>query len=675
MAGMSIQKRAEEFVKRWQALPGDEDGETQKFWIELLGDVFQVPQPTKLLKFERHVMRRRIDVLCQDRGVLIEHKSRGIDLDKPRDNGQYGYETPYQQAKWYVTYLTKDERPDYIITCNFDEIRIYNEHIEGNVCIKMRLEELPIHYQLLLNIFTSDKYSRVVKEKELSFEAGKIVGRLYNALSQRYLNIETSEDEQKSLNILIVRFVFLLYAEDSGVMQTDVFCRFLQNVPTANLRQEFAVLFRTLNTPEHERSLYLRDDLKAFPYVNGGLFAKVGIDPETDIVIPQFTPEIHRVLFEEASQGVYWALVNPSIFGAVCESTLNPESRRAGGMHYTSTENILKVIDPLFLDELTAELERIEALKSASEQVIACKKFQKRLSSLRVLDPACGSGNFLTETYLSLRKLENRALALMLAGKQASFDFGDESSPIQVRITQFYGIEINDFAVEVARTAMWIAQSQMAAETSGIVEQALHVLPLTSIPGIVEGSALRMDWNEVLPASECTHIIGNPPFLGHQLRSKLQQEDMDIAYQKQGKYGKLDYVCAWYRKAIQYIGARPIRFAFVSTNSICQGESVRTMWEPIFNAGFEIDFAWPTFIWNSESVEVAHVHVVIIGLSGQKFAMKQKLLFKEGDIHNATHINGYLIEAPDVFIENRGKPCNPGAPEMTKGSQPTDGGH
>lgn len=680
------QKRAAKaFVERWRALPCVEEEHSRSFWIELLQDIYGLKNATHALEFERKVKGRKIDVFYEDMGVLVEMKGRGIGLDEATVRSKKaGPETPYQQAKWYADNLPFSIRPRWIITCNFDEFRIYDQEKERQEeYVSLALDELPEQLHLL-GFLTDAKNSRIEREKQLSVQAGELVGKLYTQLSKQYKNIETDVHEQRSLNVLIVRLVFLLYAEDSGLMhEKDAVLNYLKDYRADQMRQAVVDLFRVLDTPVEQRDPYLPDALLTFPYVNGGLFGN------DDIVVPQFTDDIRLDLLLEASQKFDWSGISPTIFGAAFESTLNPATRRAGGMHYTSIENIHKVIDPLFLDDLRAELAEIEGEKVEKNRRIKLKRFQKKLGSLRIFDPACGSGNFLTESYLSLRKLENRVLE-SLQGDQMAFGFGgsDDLAPIEVTIDQFYGIEINDFAVSVAKTALWIAEEQTMEKTSEILLQPFDFLPLKSNGNIHEGNALRMDWNDVLPAEPALSlslsrsvqrdggvaegsifIAGNPPFLGYSNLSKEQSDDRAEIF---GKVKTLDYVACWYAKAAVYMRDTNIRAAFVSTNSICQGQQVEPLWKPLFEQGIGIDFAWQSFVWNSEANDQAHVHVVIVGFS--YVGTRERLLFdREGHGRAIGNINGYLQPARNVFVEKRTNPlCR--VEGMAQGFKPADNG-
>ena len=662
---------AREFVKRWKALPCVEEEHSRSFWIELLQDVLGVPNATRVLEFERKVKGRKIDVFYEDMGVLVEMKGRGISLDEATVRSKKaGAETPFQQAKWYADNLPHSIRPRWIITCNFDEFRIYDLEHPEDVFTPLLLAEMPERLHLL-SFLTNYTNSRLVREQELSVKAGEIVGKLYRAFAGQYKNLETDAHEQRSLNVLIVRIVFLLYAEDAGLLQRhQAFGDYLKSFEAKHMRQALIDLFRTLDTPTAERDPYLDADLAAFPYVNGGLFADEGI------VIPQFTEGMRVDLVLNASVKFDWKDISPTIFGAVFESTLNPETRRAGGMHYTSIENIHKVIDPLFLGELRTELAAVEGESIERNRKLKLRCFQKKLASISVLDPACGSGNFLTESYLSLRKLENRVIE-DLQGDQMGFGLDGDAEPIEVSINQFYGIEINDFAVSVAKTALWIAEEQMMEATQEILLQEFDFLPLKSNSNIREGNALRMDWGEVLPAERCSYIIGNPPFIGASMCAASQKQEIVDLFGKIKLSNSLDYVSGWYYKAAEMMLANPaIKAAFVSTNSIMQGEQVYPIWNTLRSRfGIHIDFAWRTFVWNSETAGKAHVHCVIVGFS---IGSGEGFIFGSGRSDGASSgrrdaVNPYLVYAPWVILASRKRPlCDVHA--LAYGNKPADNG-
>jgi len=505
------------------------------------------------------------------------------------------------------------------------------------------------------------------REMEVSIAAGEIVGLLYDALYKQYASPQ-AEQSLKSLNKLCVQLVFCLYAEDAGIFgRHGMFHDYLAAFDTRGMRKALVELFRVLDTKLQDRDPYLQDDnpeLAAFPYVNGGLFS------DENIEIPPFTDEIRNLLLNKASEDFNWAEISPTIFGAVFESTLNPETRRSGGMHYTSIENIHKVIDPLFLDALKAELDEICENPIERTKNAKLRAFQRKLAGLKFLDPACGSGNFLTETYLSLRRLENKILLELSHGQVTMYTASE--SPIQVSISQFYGIEINDFAVTVAKTALWIAESQMMKETEKILLVPLDFLPLKTNAYIVEGNALRTDWESVIPKSELNYIMGNPPFVGARLMDKAQKDDINHIFAGWKNAGNLDYVCCWYKKAADLMQNTAIRTALVSTNSVSQGESVANLWKPLFADGVHIDFAYRTFRWDSEAKSKAHVHCVIIGFS-TAINPAERRIYSSERYQVAKNINGYLLDGDNVFIESRNKPlCN--VPEIGMGNQPIDNG-
>ena len=668
---------AKQFVKDWTGR-GYEKGDSQPFWLTLLRQVYGVENPAQFISFEDQIMLDHtsfIDGHIPSTHVLIEQKGIGKDLKKPIKQSDGSLLTPFQQAKRYAAELPYSQRPRWIVTCNFQEFHVYDmERPTGDPEV-IYLKDLGEEYYRLQFLVEQDN-AHIQKEMEISLQAGELVGKLYDALLKQY-NSPASEEELKSLNMLCVRLVFCLYAEDAGIFGGhNMFHDFLKkkaDKDIGSVRKALKELFLVLDQKPEDRDPYEMDeDLAAFPYVNGGLFAN------EKIIIPRFTQEIVDLLLSKASENFNWSSISPTIFGAVFESTLNPETRRSGGMHYTSIENIHKVIDPLFFDDLSAELEAISGIAVKKTRDKKLLEFQKKLASLTFLDPACGSGNFLTETYLSLRRLENKAVALRL-GDQIILGDSADFNPIQVSIGQFYGIEINDFAVTVAKTALWIAESQMMKETEEIVRMHLEFLPLTSYANIVEGNALRVDWESVVPKDKLNYIMGNPPFVGYSLQSKSQKEDMlSIYIDEKGKpyktAGKIDYVAGWYFKAAQLMVNSKIRTAFVSTNSITQGEQVAGVWKPLYDRfGIHIDFAHRTFRWDSEASLKAHVHCVIVGYSIAPNTAPKRL-FTSDRVQTASNINAYLLDGPDVFVDSRNKAiCD--VPLMMYGNKPTDGGY
>ena len=676
---MASKQEARQFVRDWTG-KGDEKQDTHRFWIQLLDKVYGDREYDKHILFEQTADKLTggkdfKDVVINrytDHTVLIEQKSIKYDLDKPEP--RFGkLVTPFEQADHYDFLSSYNDKARWIITCNFHEFWIYDRTRTGkerNVPVqKLKLEDLPEHLSWLqMLVEDSDKKIDFIDEVAVSSKAGELVGVMYDALHKRYKDPD-NEVTLKSLNILCVRIVFCLYAEDAGLFNrnnTKIFHDYLAQYPARKTREALKKLFEVLDQKIPDRDPYLADDdpiLAQFPYVNGGLFH------DDTIEVPPFDDELLDILLNQESMGFDWSKISPTIFGAVFESTLNPQTRRAGGMHYTSITNIHKVIDPLFLDDLKQELDTILEIKQNNRRDTRLTEFQHKLASMKFLDPAAGSGNFLTESYLSLRRLESEIIMARQKGGQMQLDVGE----IEVSIQQFYGIEINDFAVSVARTALWIAESQMFAETQEILHSNREFLPLKTFNNIHEGNALRMDWTDILKPEDCSYIMGNPPFVGHQNRSENQMQDMATVFSDFINYGKLDYVAAWYKKAIDYIKFNT-KCAFVSTNSLCQGESVAIIWKPLFERGLHIDFAYQSFEWDNEATEKAHVYCVIIGFS-KETSSSATLFDGKGKPMHVRNINGYLMPAPNIFIKNRGSTLTKGMPKMSKGSQPTDGGN
>ena len=650
---------AAEFAERWRG-KGDEKSESQMFWTDLLQNVFGVEDVTQFIRYEERVKvdnTNFIDAHIPATRVLIEQKSKEKDLRKGIQQSDGSVLSPFLQAKKYIAGLPLSQHPRWIVTCNFQEFLVYDMEQPNGEPAQIFLENLGKEFYRL-KFLVDTKSEHLSREEQVSFDAGKIVARIHEALMKQYA--DDSPEALRWLNILCVRIVFCLYAEDAGAFQHDQFHDYLSRYEAEDMRTALIRLFEVLNTPPEQRSRYLKDDLKAFPYTNGGLF-------EEEIEIPQFTEELREVLLQNASLDFDWSEISPTIFGALFESTLNPETRRSGGMHYTSIENIHKVIDPLFLNDLRHELDTILEEKVERQRQKKLAAYQDKLASLTFLDPACGSGNFLTETYLSLRRLENEVIREQTHG-QTQFAW-EGLSPIKVSINQFYGIEINDFAVAVATTALWISEAQMLRETERIIKHEIDFLPLKSYTNIAEGNALRMDWQSLVPAN-LNYIMGNPPFVGYAYQTKEQKEDLTALMKGFGN--NIDYVAGWYYKSSELIQNTNTRCALVSTNSITQGEQVAAIWKPMFEKfGIHIDFAYRTFRWDSEATLKAHVHCVIIGFSHVNVA---KVIYDNDKKKEAKNINGYLLDAPDVFIEKSSKPlCD--VPPMIRGSSPIDDGN
>ena len=674
MATNTTQKQAaKQFAKDWSG-KGYEKGETSRFWIGLLQNVFGIQDATKFIEFElpvKTILKEKgsdfIDGYIPSTKVLIEQKGSKVDLGAKYRQSDGSELTPYQQARRYAAGLPLSMAPRWIVACNFTTFEVHDMERPNDTPEVIQLANLEKEYTRL-SFLVDDTNVHLKKELEVSIQAGEIVGVLYDKILAQYKDPENPET-QKALNKLCVRLVFCLYAEDAGIFGSkNMFHDYMSQFPAQLFREQLIKLFRIMDQKPEERDPYEDEALLAFPYVNGGLFAG-------DIEIPRVNEEIRNLILQRASDDFDWSQISPTIFGAVFESTLNPETRRTGGMHYTSIENIHKVIDPLFLGELKSELADIKATSVVKTKKDRALAFQDKLAGLKFFDPACGSGNFLTESYTSLRRLENEALKIIYGGDRV---IGEMADPIKVSINQFYGIEINDFACSVAQTALWIAESQMMAATDEIVGFNLDPLPLKTYTNIHEGNALRMDWNDVIPASELNYIMGNPPFVGYSWQTKSQKDDiLSILVNKQGKpyksAGRVDYVVGWYYKAAAYMSGTHIKAALVSTNSITQGEQVAAVWKPIKeDFSLSINFAWRTFRWDSEANLKAHVHCVIIGFSVGE-TVKDKRLFEKDRIIPASNINGYLINADDVFIENRTKPiCD--VPALLNGGKPTEGG-
>lgn len=660
------QQAAAKFADEWTG-KGYEKGESQPFWMALLHNVYGVEHAEKYISFENQVKLSNtsfIDGYIEETHVLIEQKGLDKDLRKPIKQSDGTMLTPFQQAKRYAAELPYSKRPRWVVVCNFQSFLVYDMEQPNGEPEEILLKDLGTEFYRL-QFLVDTRALHLKKEMEVSIQAGNIVGLMYNEILQQYINPE-SQESLKSLNVLCVRLVFCLYAEDAGIFgRHGMFHDYLAMFPADKMRGALIDLFKVLNTPVEERDPYMDEALSAFPYVNGGLFER------TDVEIPRFNETIRTLLLQKASDDFDWSMISPTIFGAVFESTLNPETRRKGGMHYTSIENIHKLIDPLFLNDHHRELDAILDEKVERTKRKKLEAFQTKIASLTFLDPACGSGNFLTETYISLRRMENRVIRELYKGQAM---LGAFINPVKVGIHQFYGIEINDFAVTVAKTALWIAEAQMLAETEAIVQMDLDFLPLKSYTNIVEGNALRIDWESVVAKDKLSYIIGNPPFVGARLMSETQKEDVIRIFGAKWKnVGNLDYVSCWYKKATDMMRQnKDVLTALVSTNSVSQGEQVANLWGGLMGDGLQIHFAHRTFQWDSEASVKAHVHCVIIGF-GYKEPM-QRVIFEGERKIVAKNINAYLVDAENEFIEARKKPlCN--VPEVVFGNMPNDGGY
>ena len=665
------EKAAKEFAQKWENV-GDEKQDTQRFWMELLQNVYGVNNPADFIGFEQRVQLGHtsyIDAMIPATHTMIEQKSLGKDLNAPIRQSDGTLLTPAEQAKRYAAALPYSERPRWIVSCNFKEFHVLDMERPNDSAEIIELSKLGTEFYRL-NFLVDVKSSHIEREMEISKGAGELVARLYDSLLAQYkVNpLLTEEAILHNINKLCVRLVFCLYAEDSGLFgKKSLFHDYLQDFQPRQVRNALMDLFRILDTEEAHRSPYESETLLEFPYVNGSLFS----DP---VEIPQFSENAVNLILEDACN-FDWSEISPTIFGAIFESTLNPEKRRQGGMHYTSIENIHKLIDPLFLNGFKNDFKEAMSKKDGKKKIQLLKALQDRMATKTFLDPAAGSGNFLTESYLSLRRLENDILRETITDSSGTGVLGfdeEEFNPIKVSIQQFYGIEINDFAVAVAKTAIWIAEAQMFKETEAIIHKEMDFLPLHNNANIHEGNSLNMDWEEIIKSNTLSYIMGNPPFVGAKMMNKQQKAEVLSLFNKNASAKSLDYVAAWYKKSAEYMKETNIHSAFVSTNSITQGEQVPILWEALMQEGIIINFAYKSFIWDSEANLKAHVHCVIVGFSYEE--LKNKLLYSDQSCKPCAHINAYLAEIPDIFVKRRTKPlCN--VPELILGNKTYDDGN
>lgn len=668
LSHVEMKRNARSFAKNWKNR-GYEKGESQVFWISLLQEVLGVERPQDYLIFENQVKLDKtsfIDARIPSTQVLIEQKSIHKDLKAAIKQSDGSYLTPIQQAKRYAAELPYSERPRWIVISNFQEIHIYDmekPHAEAQIILLKDLENE--YYRLQFLVDRKDEH--IEKELEVSLKAGELVGKLYDALLKEYNN-PNDDETLHNLNQLCVRLVFCFYAEDSGLfgrhnMFHDYLNNFRDNENT--FRKALISLFNILNIKEEDRDPYEDQELLNFPYVNGGLFEN------SNLIIPRLNKEIIDIILDQASYNFDWSNISPTIFGGVFESTLNPETRRAGGMHYTSIENIHKLINPLFMNDLNEEFSEINKIGVEKRRKQKLLEFHDKISNLVFFDPAAGSGNFLTETFIQLRKLENKILEIIYGNQMF---MGDIDSPVKISIDHFYGIEINDFAATVAKTALWIAEAQMFMKTKEILHFKSDFLPIKSYPNITVGNALRLDWEEIVPKDKLDYIMGNPPFVGARLMNKEQRKDINNIFIGFKNVGNLDYVTSWFKKASDFIENSSIQCAFVSTSSISEGEMVALLWPDLLKGNLVINFAYKPFKWESEASKTAQVYCVIIGFSKKEFINKQKYIFDNDLIKKANNINPYLMDAPNVIIKRLSKPiCD--VPKIHKGCQPTDGGN
>ena len=666
-----VRDRALRFALEW-ANASDEEPDKQTFWNEFF-EVFGVPRKS-VATFEKAVAKDAggygfVDLFW--RGVLlVEHKSAGQKLVKAE-----------AQAFDYIAELTRkglhEEVPRYIILSNFQTFVLFDlepdkpEDLapddEGRRIrvVKFPLADLPKMVREFAFI-RGERPLHLNPEDPANLKATQLLADLHDALAD-------SGFTGHALERLLVRILFCLFAEDSGIFDAPSgFTALVERTQEdgADLGLWLAQLFQVLNTPEDQRQSSLDEDLAAFPYVNGALFGE-------QLPFASFTSAHRKRLL--ACTNFYWARISPAVFGSLFQGVLDARERRQAGAHYTSERDIMKVLRGLFLDELRAELDTALADRS-TRRIERLRDFQKKLRRLRFFDPACGCGNFLILAYRELRRLEQEALIAIHTVHGQLAQALDVSQLSIVDVDQFYGLEIAEWPVRIAEVGLWLADHQANQELAAALGQSFRRLPLMASPTLRVANALRTDWREFLPPSDDVYILGNPPFVGHQWRSPEQQGDMDLVWGTDGKFGRLDYVTAWYRMAAQYIQGTRARCAFVSTNSICQGEQTGTLWKGLLDRGIKIHFAHRTFAWESEARGKAHVHVVIVGFADYDTPAKH-LFDYDTDPAGRTpsmavcdNINPYLIAAPDIILPSRTKP-RPGLPRMTKGSQPTDGGH
>ncbi len=662
---MSIEA-ARTFARDWHG-HGYERGENQPFWLALLRDVCDAERPERIIDFEKQVaideQTKFADGYIARTKVLIEQKSLGVDLT----------EEVFAQAKRYADNMIYSERPRWIITCNFAEFKIYDlfdmDSLEYRLGTKtyepftFRLSEISYMCRRL-RFLVDPNVTDIKPEIQISFAAAKIVDVIYNAFKNSYERAHV-KGYKSFLDKLCTRLVFCFYASHAQILDDDFF-NYLSKFSADKRLDALQRIFDTLSTPKSERPANLDDDLKKFPYINGGLFSE-------KILLPKFSSHdsdpTSSIAAADNKDRFNWRKIDLPIFGAMFESILDDEQRREGGMHYTARENIHKVIDPLFLDDLHKDFDTA-VKKRNKNRAQALLDLQDKISKLTFLDPACGSGNFLTETYLSLRALENKILDAL-----QSLNVELPAEPVKVSIEQFYGIEINDFAVAVAQVAMWIAENQKLQETEGELGKDLDAFPLKHYPKIICANALRVDWQKVFDDAPATfdYIIGNPPFVGARMKSDAQSRDIGKVFDGWKNLGNLDYVACWYKKAADLIRNTETRCAFISTNSVCQGDSVGALWKNLFADGVHIDFARRTFKWQSDSENPAHVYCVVVGFSKADNPKPKKIFDGDKEI-TATNINAYLVDGEDIFVESRNEPlCD--VPTIGIGNKPIDGGN
>ena len=697
-----IKKAAKAFAKEW-ASRGKEDQDYTEFWEDLLEDVFGVPRARKEIEPQSRVKiegtTRRMDIRVKTSKVVIEQKSREVSLDERlKQSGKDEiWLKPMEQAIRYFNGLDAPEQGRYVVACNFREFEVWDSYHKNSPHRRILLEELPQRWRelkFLVEPYRPLGFIDEQREERISSTASEYVRNLYDALWAQ--KKEWSRVELRSLNMFCVRVVFCLFAEDAGIFDDGQFSAFLEKFPPKDLDEKFDALFFWLDMKESQRREYHRladAQVRSFPYVDGGLFNNA--DEYKTPPITEDACQLLRAAWDLKLKGTDepfdWSEISPTNFGCIFESTVDGEVRESGGMHYTTPSNIHRVIDPLFLDELKTELARIVALPitNSGEKDVkygALEKFRRRLADMRFLDPACGSGNFLTECYKSLHELELEAIESELEFRHDGI-LGN-TAPCLLSLGQFFGIEIDHFAASVARTSLWIAACQMIQQTAKVLHCQIDPLPLERNNYVTQGDALLTDWEDVLKrkATTETYIIGNPPFQGAKRMNAEQKASLWKAMPSRlpdktklwDKQGKLDFVCAWYAKAAAYMeGKRNITAAFVSTNSIVQGDQEAPLWYPLMtHYHLQILFAWKSFQWFNEADDMAHVYCVIVGfyLNKRKRPVKHRVFTEGKEPIPFENINGYLLDAENLFVWNRSKPlCN--VPSIGIGNKPIDDGN
>ena len=701
-----IKKAAQKFVAEWKNR-GEEDKDYVEFWEDLLEDVFGVSkarkeiEPQSKLKFEGTT--KRIDIRVKTSKVIIEQKSNDVDLDTKQkqsgkdDNGNDIWLKPIDQGIRYYNNTDTPMQGRYVIACNFREFEVWDSYHKNSPHRRIQLEELPSRWRelkFLVEPYRPEGYVDEKREERVSSTASDYIRNLYDTIYAS--KKEWTKPELQSLNMFCVRVVFCLFAEDAGIFDDGQFSTFLDKFNVKDLNKKFDALFFWLDMTETKRREYykLADvEVQNFPYVDGGLFNNADLyeTPVLNKAAYDILKSAWSLTLKDTDEIFDWSEISPTNFGCVFESTVDSDVRESGGMHYTTPSNIHRVIDPLFLDNLRTELERIVNLPIGTagqkdQKYCELEAYRDRLADIRFLDPACGSGNFLTECYKSLHELELRAIESELEFRHDAIL--PNADPCRVRMGQFFGIEIDHFAASVARASLWIAGCQLIQQTAKVLHCSIDPLPLDKNNYVVCADALLTDWNDVLKRKTTTetYIIGNPPFQGAKKMNDEQKKSLQIAMPSRlpdktklwDKQGKLDFVCAWYAKAAAYMeGKRNITAAFVSTNSIVQGDQEAPLWYPLMSHyNLQILFAWQSFEWFNEADNMAHVYCVIVGFyfSKRKRPVEHRIFCENKEAIISNNINGYLLNAENLFVWNRGKAlCE--IPDIVIGNKPIDGGN